>query len=98
MTLLAWMLLAAITFQRHEPVDAMELNHVEDRFSQVILWRWNGRRHVPQGWWLVHRLSDVPTRIGDRWHVWHQGTRIVSGVFTESWTVHDRELEARVKR
>ena len=95
MTILAWMLIAAITFQRYEPVDAMELNHVQDRFTQVILWHWNGRRHVPLGWWVVQRAVDTPTRTGDMWQVGYKGKRYQTRIFFESWTEHDRELVAR---
>ena len=80
-------------------VDLLELNHVKDQYTQILMWDWDHqyRRHNCQGFVLVE-MDQCPVRkVGAYYEVdvSRRGKRLVlrSRAFFETWTQLDPERE-----
>ena len=82
--------------------DLLELNHHYDDdgehvFTQLIFWQWSHNRFEVVAWQFKKDAQIY--RVGRRWRcVWQNNgvTRVVTAAaYSETWTQHDPEVDAR---
>ncbi len=87
-------------------VDRIELNHVMDdgrsvRFTQHIFWRWEGRpndKWTCVDWRLATKTGHIRRERGKFVLCWREYGRLIrveSGLYDETWTVNDPEIDDR---
>ena len=82
--------------------DMAEFNHYYRDgklcFNQVVLYNWSHehkRWHV-EAWWLIedeYNLREMPSKVGGRWVMQHDGWVIYAKRYRETWTTVDPERE-----